>query len=643
MTPRVSGRALASWLLATSAIGLCFSHSAAEAGRAGERRDAWRMPREVRQNQQSDKNNNSGSANSSAQSGGGAQAAGTTSQGNASTQSGSAQNSTSGNANPSSQDSSNQHDDAKSGNTDTSSSASASGTSAASTSTTKSAAPAKFKDVDGDGVPDTVADLLKAFQGSAKSIGVQQTTPSAPLISRSATPAAPVSQPAPATSTASPAAASAAPLAGKPAGWASQVTPSRKGADIGLPDLPARPHELLAVNLTPRMLEKAQGLGYAVMPPENLPNLGMVLSRLMLPAGVDPRTALAELKLPDDRTSLTLNSFYRPIKSATEHATSTYQTPSLGQGGCDPTRCYGPAVMAWKPAFSACAAKVRIGIIDTGIDANHSTFRKRINIGSVQDGTKPVSGAAHGTGVLAVLAGDPQSSTPGLIPDADFYAVDIFYADSKGAPVSDTAHLLRALDLMEAWEVRVVNLSLTGPRDELVERAVKKLASQNVLIVAAAGNDGPGAPPAYPAAYPEVIAVTAVNRDRRAYRQANQGSYIDVAAPGVDIWTALPNQSQGMLSGTSLATPFVAAVVAGLYDGLPQKTKAAALARMQFIDLGEPGRDPIYGNGLVVGPSSCRNSESVATVAPAPSTISEGTIWQTTTVTRPAASGLGFR
>ena len=76
--------------------------------------------------------------------------------------------------------------------------------------------------------------------------------------------------------------------------------------------------------------------------------------------------------------------------------------------------------------------------------------------------------------MFAVMAGDPESSTPGLIPEADFYAIDIFYADKSGAPVSDTAHLLRALDMLEAWDVKVVNLSLAGPRDELVASAVSR-------------------------------------------------------------------------------------------------------------------------------------------------------------------------
>jgi subtilisin family serine protease len=76
---------------------------------------------------------------------------------------------------------------------------------------------------------------------------------------------------------------------------------------------------------------------------------------------------------------------------------------------------------------------------------------------------------------------------------------------------------------------------------------------------------------AYPAAYPEVIAVTAVDRNKRSYAEANHGTYIDMAAPGVRIWTALPNNQQGMLSGTSFAAPFVTAIAAATYDTIPMK------------------------------------------------------------------------
>lgn len=557
-----------------------------------------------------------------------------------------------------------------------------------------SAKPAKkpaFVDEDEDGAPDTLADLFKVLAPkpapppapppAVRSVPVAPTRPPVAQSNRPVKPVVPAagkSDQGLAKAAATPAGTKAAPgtpvalaaaagskapepsaarvavpvTAAAPASAAAAVAApgQRTGGGISLPDLPQRPADLLAVDLSPEMLSRARHLGYTVGPAEQLPNLGMVLHRVFLPPGTSPRDAMGNLRTSERRSIIAPNSVYKSIRSADDNAGGRpADSPAQRRAGCTESRCYAPQAINWQPDLGKCARKVRVGVIDTGIDAGHPTFQRRIHVGSVQDGTRRVPHTAHGTGVLALMAGDPQSSTPGLIPEADFFAVDIFYADKDGAPVSDTAHLLRALDLMEAWDVRVVNLSLTGPRDELVEKAVARLAKNGMLLVAAAGNDGPGAQPAYPAAYPQVIAVTAINREKRAYRQANHGAYIDVAAPGVDIWTALPNERQGTLSGTSLAAPFVASVVASLYADLPQKTKAAALARLNYEDLGQPGRDPVFGNGLIVAPSACDGKQAPVVTASPPAAkegppAAEVAGWATaTTVTRPAANGLGFR
>ena len=149
-------------------------------------------------------------------------------------------------------------------------------------------------------------------------------------------------------------------------------------------------------------------------------------------------------------------------------------------------------------------------------------------------------------------------------------------------------------------------MSFSGPNDELIEKAISVMSAKGVIFVAAAGNRGPDAPPSYPAAYPEVIAVTAVGRSMQGYRHANRGSYVDAAAPGVDVWTALPNGKEGFRTGTSFAAPFFTGILASLPTvraGYP--TKAEVLAGLSFQDLGAPGRDPIYGQGLARAPERC--------------------------------------
>lgn len=124
---------------------------------------------------------------------------------------------------------------------------------------------------------------------------------------------------------------------------------------------------------------------------------------------------------------------------------------------------------------------------------------------------------------------------------------------------------------------------------------------------AAAGNQGPGAPPAYPGAYHEVIAVTAVDRNLRPYLLANRGDYVDLAAPGVEIWTPDPRGGGRYRHGTSLATAFATAVMVERLardGGAAPADLARALGR-DAKDLGAPGKDPVFGWGLIQSRPRC--------------------------------------
>jgi subtilisin family serine protease len=189
---------------------------------------------------------------------------------------------------------------------------------------------------------------------------------------------------------------------------------------------------------------------------------------------------------------------------------------------------------------------------------------------------------------------------------------------------SDSEHLLWALEVLEQRGAHVVNMSLTGPEDPLVHQRLVELSQKGVVFVAAAGNGGTNAPPAYPAAYKdEVIAVTAVDRNQRAFDQANRGGYIDVAAPGVRIWAALLNNEEGLRSGTSFAAPFVTAIVATIYKdavvpalGNPRTSHNSEAAALAHLSTAKSVRDEVVGLGLVRAPSNCaparRHSVSTA-------------------------------
>jgi len=305
---------------------------------------------------------------------------------------------------------------------------------------------------------------------------------------------------------------------------------------------------------------------------------------------------------------------------------------------CGSDRCFGASTIRWRPQLQSCARNVPIGVIDTAFDLTHPAFRQR-NI-ALRPADSPAKGADqrpkapdwHGTGVLAMLAGEAQSGTPGLISDAKFLVADIFYADADGQPATDTASLLKALDWLGGKGAKIINMSLAGPHDQMLKDAIGDMARKGILFVAAVGNEGPTAPPSYPAAYEQVIAVTAVTKDLAAYRHAGRGDHVDLAAPGVGIWTAMPGGTGTYHSGTSFAVPYATAVLAAMYQQLPAATKAVALDQMSFTDLGAPGRDPIYGRGLLIAPASCKSSTPVMAAGLSTAGGTAGSGWKTMVV-----------
>ena len=279
----------------------------------------------------------------------------------------------------------------------------------------------------------------------------------------------------------------------------------------------------------------------------------------------NPVAVREQLQSEFPESQFALNFVYRLANNSTAR-----RLPDVTAGGpsCDPQRCYGPQLINWHAELATCAAGVKVGIIDTAADVAHPALAwKRLHVHRLPH-HEPASIQPHwhGTGVISLLAGHPTSGTPGLVPDSDYVIADAFITNSQGSPETNTESLLWALDLMEQRGAQVVNMSLSGPRDDLVHQRLAQLSLKGMVFVAAAGNGGLDAPSAYPAAYKgEVIAVTAVDRDQRIYDHANRGDYIDVAAPGVRIWTALPNSKEGLQSGTSFAAPFVTAIIAAIY------------------------------------------------------------------------------
>jgi subtilisin family serine protease len=190
---------------------------------------------------------------------------------------------------------------------------------------------------------------------------------------------------------------------------------------------------------------------------------------------------------------------------------------------------------------------------------------------------------------------------------------NIFYVDPDGTPNADVVALISGLDWLVGRGAPVVNMSFSGQANLLAALALRRAMARHVILVAAAGNDGPTAPPPFPAAEPGVIGVAAVDSHSRPYADGNRGDYIEFAAPGVRIWTPGLTPAGSYHTGTSFAAPFVtAAVAARLAEGAkPDSDRIADSLAKTAIDLGPPGKDPVFGRGLIQSGNPCSTTASM--------------------------------
>lgn len=261
---------------------------------------------------------------------------------------------------------------------------------------------------------------------------------------------------------------------------------------------------------------------------------------------------------------------------------------------------YSLAKLSVSPAHEISQGRdVTVAVIDTGIDTRHPVLAKSIakSFDAVGDGKKAAD--RHGTAIAGLIAG--QGKVKGVAPLSKLLAVRAFSMHREyNKPMTSGMILLRALDWSYANQARIFNMSFSGPYDPLVQKALKSAYEKGVILVAAAGNGGPKAAPAYPAAYKNVIAITALDNKDKLYAHANRGSYVTVAAPGVDMLVPSLKNGYRYSSGTSLAAAQISGLIALLLEKNPQAS--AQEVRESIIasarDLGPAGYDTHFGAGL---------------------------------------------
>lgn len=249
---------------------------------------------------------------------------------------------------------------------------------------------------------------------------------------------------------------------------------------------------------------------------------------------------------------------------------------------------------------------VSVALIDSGVASGHESLNHD-NITSIDliDEKKTPTGETHGTVVASIIAG--SGKVKGLAPAAELIAIRAFSeVDPKtGASTSDSYHVSQGISVALEHKARIINMSIGGPNDPLVRMAVQQAVLTGVIVIAAAGNSGPDAPPCYPAAQRGVIAVTATDDKDRLFKGANRGDYIAVAAPGVAVIAAKPGKSGASaydyFTGTSMATGYATGLAAVLLSADPKLTSIDIRRIMEnsATDLGQPKKDPEFGWGRI--------------------------------------------
>lgn len=316
---------------------------------------------------------------------------------------------------------------------------------------------------------------------------------------------------------------------------------------------------------------------------------------------------IALYALPTEREALSLRDQLRSEQPDWVVDLNARSTPMQGSQAPQPAsadalpRLYAFKMLGGQKLSVAATPGLRLGVVDTGLAPaliqlaalNGSTLTVRSVLGPAD---KPAD-TAHGSAVLQLLAGAAQGNGfAGAAPPLRLAWANAM-RDINGKPGTNSLALALALDWLVSQDVQLINLSLGGNGDEVLKAVINRVLAKPVLVLAAVGNNpAPNAAPVYPAAYPGVWAITAIDAAGKPYPQASRATYTAMAAPGVDVW--VPQDAGGSyVSGTSYATALASAAVAwqpASFWSLPLADR-----QQQVCAQAKPLGDTTLGCGLV--------------------------------------------
>ena len=323
---------------------------------------------------------------------------------------------------------------------------------------------------------------------------------------------------------------------------------------------PARRGELLLLDPDGSQVQTAKSLGFTILSSERLESLDIQVARLGIASGLSLKAAQALLEKAMPTAAISADNLHFQSGAAASAAMMT--------------------------ASASSPIATPVGVID-------GAPGKPVTVKAVQGFAKGAPYPSnHGSAVASLLwyAGA-----------RDLRVADVYGTDKAGG---NALAMAKAIAWLVGNGSKVINISLVGPKNVLVERAIERAQSRGVAFVAAVGNDGPAAPPAYPASYDKVVAVTGVDRRNRALIEAGRALHLDYAGPGADIYSRDAKGKRIKLRGTSFAAPLVSARLAAAMQASDNWRRQ--LDR-EARDLGKKGPDPIYGRGLLCDTCRPRN------------------------------------
>ena len=332
-----------------------------------------------------------------------------------------------------------------------------------------------------------------------------------------------------------------------------------------------------------------QELGLRIISSDILSNLGRKVIRLELPPGMSVRDAILRLEAnqlvsvaaPHYQFNLT------QVAPTIKTSLTQYLLNKLNLG---------------RAHTIATGKGITIALIDSEIDKRHTELQ-----GSISEELDTVGVAerlvSHGTEMAGAMVSHDRLL--GVAPGAKILAVRAF-GESNNTLQGTTLSILKGIAWAESKGARIINMSFAGPRDPSLERALKAAHDKGIVLIAAAGNAGPKSPPLYPGADPHVIAVTATDDRDQRFLGANQGPQLSLAAPGVNILAAAPDERYLMSTGTSIATAHVSGVVALMLERDPtlKPDDVRKILESTATDLGSKGKNGQFGWGLVNPPKA---------------------------------------